>query len=190
MSKIFVSVFCFVLEAINRKTGRHAALRAAQVMNTPARSEIVRGHFTNVWPDMKMEIEVRRGQPVPQWVRSILCTCQRVRTVLCRCSSHCQTAKMKIKLLQRACIWFSFAKGDSYGHCLQDLTRVFGGTRISQHSVRHWWKDFRDGTCTKDNISDKKSSGRPRTARTDENATIVLEHVIADRCVSVAQLSQ
>ncbi len=97
---------------------------------------------------------------------------------------------MKIKLLQRACIWFSFAKGDSYGRCLQDLTRVFGGSRMSEHSVRRWWKDFSDGTRDKNNISDRKSTGRPRTARTDENTTVILEHVLADRRVSVAQLSQ
>ncbi len=61
---------------------------------------------------------------------------------------------------------------------------------MSKRSVRRWWKDFNDGTRTKDSISDKKSTGRPRTARTDENAAVILEHVTADRRVSVAQLSE
>lgn len=61
---------------------------------------------------------------------------------------------------------------------------------MSEQSVWCWWKDFRDGLCTKDNTSDKKSSGRPRSARTDENTAVILEHVLADRHVSVVQLSE
>ncbi len=72
---------------------------------------------------------------------------------------------------------------------MQDLTRFFGGDRISEQSIWRWWKSFRDGTRTKDTISDKISSGRPKSARTDENCAIILEHVLADRRVSIPQLT-
>ncbi len=96
---------------------------------------------------------------------------------------------MKTKMVQRVCIWYSYSKGEEYRVCLQELTQLFGGDRISERSIRRWWKSFRDGTRTKDNLSDKLSTGRPKSARTDENCAVVLEHVLADRRVSIPQLS-
>ncbi len=35
----------------------------------------LRGHFTNVWPDMKIQMEVRPGQSSSEWVTAIFCMC-------------------------------------------------------------------------------------------------------------------
>ncbi len=85
---------------------------------------------------------------------------------------------MRVKELQRAAIWFCQKKGDSIRDCFQSMTVVFGGDCFSERSVQRWWRDFSSGVRDKDSI----------TARNDENATKVLDLVMQDRRITIAQL--
>ncbi len=95
---------------------------------------------------------------------------------------------MKLKLLQRCCIWFCFAKGLSFVDTMGDLRQVFGRESLNERSVRHWWRDFQTGARTKDSLSDKKHSGRPRSARTQENKDVIFDLVQADHQITIAQI--
>ncbi len=95
---------------------------------------------------------------------------------------------MKLKLLQRCCIWFSFAKGRSFADTMGDLKQVFWRESLNERSVRRWWKDFVSGARTRDSLSDKRRSGRPRSARTQENKDLIFDLVQADRRITIAQI--
>lgn len=95
---------------------------------------------------------------------------------------------MKLKLLQRSCIWFSFAKGSTYPATLTEMRLVFGRECLNERSVRRWWRYFQTGLRGRDSLTDKKRSGRPRTGRNPENKELILELVQADRRITIPQL--
>ena len=95
---------------------------------------------------------------------------------------------MKTKLLQHCCIWFSYARGDTLQRCTADLRILFGHETLTERSIRGWWRAFKSGARHKDNISDHVKTGRPRTARTDANATLVLNLILEDRHLTIEQI--
>ncbi len=74
--------------------------------------------------------------------------------------------------------------------CTTDLRVLFGREMLTERSIRGWWKSFKTGARNKDNISDKKKPGRPRSARTDATATLVLSLVLDDHRITLEQLQQ
>ncbi len=100
----------------------------------------------------------------------------------------CLPSKMKLKLLQRCCIWFSFSKGKNFDETMADMRQVFGRECISQRSIQQWWHDFQTGVRTRDTLSDKKRSGHPRTARNPENKNVIFDLVQADHRITIPQL--
>ncbi len=98
-------------------------------------------------------------------------------------------AKMRVKDLQRACIWFCHAKGDSYRQCKESMSAAFPGDRMSERSLQRWWRSFASGARDRDSICDQKRSGRPRTARNDENTTKILDLLLADRHLTLDELA-
>ena len=106
----------------------------------------------------------------------------------CQLEVHLSVVKMKVKLLQRCCIWFSYARGDTLQNCTADLCLLFGAVVLTERSIRSWRRSFRNGTRHKDNISDKRKPGRPRSARTDESVTKVMSLVLDDRRITIDQL--
>ncbi len=108
-------------------------------------SRQLRGKFNNVWPDMMIEgrpVSVHVGLARLSWCHWHLCeegTNALVDWIPCwLLTAEQEKLKMKEKLLQRVCLWFCFAKGDSYSKCLRELTQVFGGSRMSERSVWRW----------------------------------------------------
>ncbi len=80
------------------------------------------------------------------------------------------------------------ARNLSVQDTVRDLTIAFTQDRVSERTIRRWWKDFVNGTRDRDSIDDKKRVGRPVSVRTEDNVTLVLDLVMTDRQITVSQL--
>jgi len=67
------------------------------------------------------------------------------------------------------------------------LKEAFGDDVMSRTQIYEWYKAFREG---RENAEDEPRSGRPSTARTDENIDRVREFLNLDRPSSLREISQ
>lgn len=95
---------------------------------------------------------------------------------------------MKLKILQRACIWFCTQRHISIQEIVREITVAFPQDRVSERTIRRWWKDFNNGTRDRDSIDDKNRCGRPVSMRTEENVTLIMDLVMTDRHATVSEL--
>ena len=87
---------------------------------------------------------------------------------------------------QRINLKFLVKLGKKPSECLQLLREVYGDDAMSQARVYEWHKRFRDG---RESVDDDQKTGRPSTARTDENVSRVRDLVHADRRLTIRMIT-
>ncbi len=95
---------------------------------------------------------------------------------------------MKLKILQRSCIWFCVKRGLPWQQTCVDLCQVFGNDCFCDKNVRKWWKDFHSGVRTRDTIEDKGRRGWPKRARDAQHVALISALVQSDRRITISQL--
>ncbi|VVC25895.1 Hypothetical protein CINCED_3A017953 [Cinara cedri] len=88
---------------------------------------------------------------------------------------------------QRCAIRFCFKLGHSATETFQKLQQVYGESVLSRAQVFRWFKAFSEG---REAIEDEPRSGRPSTAKTDENVIRVRDLVRSDRRLTVRMIGE
>ncbi|UYV63484.1 hypothetical protein LAZ67_2004229 [Cordylochernes scorpioides] len=93
---------------------------------------------------------------------------------------------MERSLEQRYAIKFCVRLGKNATETFQMLQKAFKDDCISRSQSGKWHKAFKEG---REEVADEPRSGRPTTARTDENVDRVLEVLRIDRRLSIQQIA-
>ncbi|UYV66373.1 hypothetical protein LAZ67_4001480 [Cordylochernes scorpioides] len=93
---------------------------------------------------------------------------------------------MERSLEQRYAIKFCVRLGKNATETFQMLQKAFKDDCISRSQCGKWHKAFKEG---REEVADEPRSGRPTTARTDENVDRVLEVLRTDRRLSIQQIA-
>ncbi|UYV61492.1 hypothetical protein LAZ67_1005052 [Cordylochernes scorpioides] len=93
---------------------------------------------------------------------------------------------MERSLEQRYAIKFYVRLGKNATETFQMLQKAFKDDCISRSQSGKWHKAFKEG---REEVADEPRSGRPTTARTDENVDRVLEVLRTDRRLSIQQIA-
>ncbi|UYV67491.1 hypothetical protein LAZ67_5000890 [Cordylochernes scorpioides] len=93
---------------------------------------------------------------------------------------------MERLLEQQYAIKFCVRLGKNATETFQMLQKAFKDDCISRSQSGKWHKVFKEG---REEVADEPRSGRPTTARTDENMDRVLEVLRTDRRLSIQQIS-
>ncbi|UYV78576.1 hypothetical protein LAZ67_16002050 [Cordylochernes scorpioides] len=93
---------------------------------------------------------------------------------------------MERSLEQRYAIKFCVRLGKNATETFQVLQKAFKNDCISRSQSGKWHKAFKEG---RKEVADEPRSGRPTTARTDENVDRVLEVLRNDRRLSIQQIA-
>ncbi|UYV78357.1 hypothetical protein LAZ67_16001064 [Cordylochernes scorpioides] len=93
---------------------------------------------------------------------------------------------MKRSLEQRYAIKFCVRLGKNATETFQMLQKAFKDECISRSQSGKWHKAFKEG---REEVADEPRSGRPTTARTDENVDRVLKVLRTDRRSSIQQIA-
>ena len=88
---------------------------------------------------------------------------------------------------QRTNIKFCFTLGKSARETHEMLTTVYGEHAVTLKCVYEWFKRFREG---RDTVEDAPRTGRPTTARTQENVEKVKELLARDRRLTVRMIAE
>jgi histone-lysine N-methyltransferase SETMAR len=86
---------------------------------------------------------------------------------------------------QKAVIEFLVFEGNAAKEISERLKNVYRECALSYASVRRWVTHFKSGSSS---VTDKPRSGRPSTAVTEENKTLVDELIRSDRRVTVREI--
>ena len=73
---------------------------------------------------------------------------------------------MSLTLQQLVCIKFCVKNGFNGAQTLEMLKECFGNNTLTRSNVFRWHERFRSG---RESVEDDERSGRPSTAKTDEN---------------------
>lgn len=87
---------------------------------------------------------------------------------------------------QRNAILFSFRRGNSALQTHGELRVAYGEDALTVSQVRRWFQRFRNGDF---DLSDRRRSGRPKTARTSGNIQRVRKLITADRRLTVREVA-
>ncbi|UYV63349.1 hypothetical protein LAZ67_2003808 [Cordylochernes scorpioides] len=93
---------------------------------------------------------------------------------------------MERSLEQRYVIKFCLRLGKNATETFQMLQKAFKDDCISRSQSGKWHKAFKEG---REEVADEPRSGRPTTARTDENVDRVLEVLRTDRRLSIQKIA-
>ncbi|UYV80288.1 hypothetical protein LAZ67_18002305 [Cordylochernes scorpioides] len=93
---------------------------------------------------------------------------------------------MERSLEQRYALKFCVRLGKNATETFQILQKAFKDDCISRSQSGKWHKAFKEG---REEVADEPRSGRPTTARTDENVDRVLEVLRTDRRLSIQQIA-
>ncbi|UYV82119.1 hypothetical protein LAZ67_21000950 [Cordylochernes scorpioides] len=93
---------------------------------------------------------------------------------------------MERSLEQRYAIKFCVRLGKNATETFHMLQKPFKDDCISRSQFGKWHKAFKEG---REEVADEPRSGRPTTARTDENVDRVLEVLRTDRRLSIQQIA-
>ncbi|GFV49703.1 protein GVQW3 [Trichonephila clavipes] len=93
---------------------------------------------------------------------------------------------MERSLEQRYAIKFCVRLGKNATETFQMLQEAFKDDCISRSQSGKWHKAFKEG---REEVADKPRSGRPTTARTEENVDRVREVLRTDRRLSIQQVA-
>ena len=88
-------------------------------------------------------------------------------------------------LEQRAAVKFCFLLGKTLAQCLEMLKIAYGDNALSKTRVYEWFSSFKEGEMS---IDDKPRSGRPSTAKTEDNVQKINSLVREDRRRTIYQL--
>ena len=88
---------------------------------------------------------------------------------------------------QRCVMRFCFKLGYSATETFQKLQQAYGESVLSRAQVFRWFKAFSEG---REAIEDEPRSGRPSTAKTDENVIRVRDLVRSDRRLMVRMIGE
>ena len=88
---------------------------------------------------------------------------------------------------QRVNITFLIKLGNSATETYNLLTDVYGDQCLTRTQVFEWVKKFKDG---REYVGDDPKSGRPSTAKTQENVEKVARIVRGDRRLSIRAISE
>lgn len=88
---------------------------------------------------------------------------------------------------QRAAVKFCFLFGKNAADTVLMLKTAYKDDAMGKTQVYEWFSRFKNGDMS---IDDKPRSGRPSTARTDENVEQIRELVLTDRRQTIDQLSE
>ena len=87
---------------------------------------------------------------------------------------------------QKAVIEFLAFEGNAAKEISGRLQNVYGDSALSYTSVKRWVTHFKSGGSS--SITDKPRSGRPSTAVTEENRTLVDELIRSDGRITVREI--
>ncbi|KAG5310861.1 MOS1T transposase, partial [Acromyrmex insinuator] len=93
---------------------------------------------------------------------------------------------MERSLEQRYAIKFCVRLGKNVTETFQMLQEAFKDDCISRSQSGRWHKAFKEG---REEVADEPRSGRPTTARTDENVNRVCEVLRSDRRLSIQYIA-
>jgi len=85
---------------------------------------------------------------------------------------------------QRVAIKSCVKAGKSAVEMIELINKAYGSTAMSRANVYQWYTHFRDG---REDMKDDARSGRPSTARTDENVESV-RHLLTEDCHTTLQV--
>ncbi|UYV62871.1 hypothetical protein LAZ67_2002195 [Cordylochernes scorpioides] len=102
------------------------------------------------------------------------------------CFQLLQHSAMERSLEQRYTIKFCVRLGKNATETFQMLQKAFKDDCISRSQYGKWHKAFKEG---REEVADEPRSGRPTTARTDENVDRVLEVLRTDRRLSIQKIA-
>ncbi len=88
---------------------------------------------------------------------------------------------------QRTVLRFLVQSGLSPAQSWAHLHKVYGDNSISKSAVVMWHKRFSNGEMS---TADKKRSGRPKSATSQEQIDAVCTHLTGDRCRTVREIAQ
>ncbi|KAL4113850.1 hypothetical protein QTP88_017411 [Uroleucon formosanum] len=88
---------------------------------------------------------------------------------------------------QRCAIRFCFKLGHSTTETFQKLQQAYGESVLSRAQVFRWFKTFSEG---REAIEDELRSGKPSTAKTEENVIRVRDLVRSDRRLTVRMIGE
>ena len=88
---------------------------------------------------------------------------------------------------QRVNIKFLTKLGKSATETYNLLTEVYGDQCLSRTQVFEWFKKFKEG---REDVGDNPKSGRPSTAKTQENVEKVARIVQGDRRLNIRAISE
>lgn len=88
---------------------------------------------------------------------------------------------------QRAAVKFCFLLGKNAAETVLMLKTAYQDDAMGKTQVYEWFARFKNGDMS---IDDKPRSGRPSTARIDENVEKIRELVLTDRRQTIDQLSE
>ncbi len=94
---------------------------------------------------------------------------------------------ISVRVLQRSIIWWIWkTDGKCATEVHMDLLAVFGNDTYSVQTVRSWLREFRAG---RDRVHDLERSGRPMSARSEDNVEAVLDAVNQDKTQRVCEIA-
>ena len=67
------------------------------------------------------------------------------------------------------------------------MQRMYGEAAPSYDSVKRWSREFR---CGRTNVEDQERSGRPKTAKTEQQIAAVKQMVLHDRRITIENISE
>lgn len=88
---------------------------------------------------------------------------------------------------QRAAVKFCFLLGKTGTETLEMLKTAYKGDALGKTQVFEWFSRFKSGEMS---IEDQARSGRPSTARTDENVKKIHEIILEDRRQTIEEVTE
>ena len=83
--------------------------------------------------------------------------------------------KLSSTLQQRVCIKFCVKNGFNGGQTLEMLEKCFDNDTLMRSNIFCWHERFRSG---RESVENDERSGRPSTAKTDENINKIIKRII------------
>ena len=94
---------------------------------------------------------------------------------------------MSSTLQQRVCIKFNVKNGFNGAQTLEMLEKYFGNDILTRSNVFRWYEYFRSG---RESVEDEERSGRPSTAKTDENINKIKGWMTVSRKLTIRQIAE
>ena len=94
---------------------------------------------------------------------------------------------MSSALQQRVCIKFWVKNGFNDAQTLEMLGKCFGNDTLTRSNVFRWHERFRSG---RESVEDDERSGRPSTAKTDENIKKIKGWMTVSRKLTIREIAE